>query len=304
MPVPRIPRRVTAVAGLLAVGLVPLLAACGGDDTSTTPAASSTPSASANTALAGLVPKAIAADGTITVGTDTTYAPSEVLAADGKTVTGFDIELFTAVAAQLGLEAKYVSTPFPTLINAVQSGKYEIGVSSFTVNPQREKVVDMVSYFNAGTQWAAQKGNPSGIQPDNACGKRVAVQKGTVQVDDVTARSTRCTSDGKPAITVDQYQGQDQATASVVSGKDDAMLADSPVVAYAVKQSGGKLESLGDIYLAAPYGYVIKKGQAGFVHAVSGAVEQLIKDGTYEKILTKWGVQQGAVDHSEINPVV
>lgn len=303
MPLPNMRYRLVA-AGLGVSSL--LLAACGGgSSTTTTSGASGTPATpTKDAALAALVPSSISSDGTITVGTDTTYAPNEFLAADGKTVTGFDIELFTAVAAKLGLKAHYVSTPFPTLINAVLSGKYEIGVSSFTVNAEREKTVDMVSYFSAGTQWATQKGNPAGIQPDQACGKRVAVQKGTVQVDDVTARSKRCTADGKPGITIDQYQGQDQATASVVSGKDDAMLADSPIGAYAVKQAGGKLETLGPIYQAAPYGYVIKKGQGAFARAVSAAVDQLIKDGTYLEILKKWGVQQGAVTGSQLNPIV
>lgn len=303
MPLPNMRYRLVA-AGLGVASL--LLAACGGgSSTTTTSGASGTPATpTKDAALAALVPSSISSDGTITVGTDTTYAPNEFLAADGKTVTGFDIELFTAVAAKLGLKAHYVSTPFPTLINAVLSGKYEIGVSSFTVNAEREKTVDMVSYFSAGTQWATQKGNPAGIQPDQACGKRVAVQKGTVQVDDVTARSKRCTADGKPGITIDQYQGQDQATASVVSGKDDAMLADSPIGAYAVKQAAGKLETLGPIYQAAPYGYVIKKGQGAFARAVSAAVDQLIKDGTYLEILKKWGVQQGAVTGSQLNPIV
>ena len=86
------------------------------------------------------------------------------------------------------------------------------------------------------------------------------MQTGTVQVDDITARSKKCTDAGKPAITIDQYQAQSDATAAVVSGKDDAMLADSPVGAYAVKQTNGQLELLGDIYESAPYGYVVDEG--------------------------------------------
>lgn len=291
--------RAAAVAALVAL----VLAACGGDDTAETKAGAS-PTTSKDTALAAMVPAGISSDGTITVGTDSTYAPNEFLAADGKTVVGFDIDLFNAVAAKLGLKTKYVSAPFPNLIPSMQSGKYEIGVSSFTINPDRLKVVDMVGYFSAGTQWATKKGNPSGVLPDNACGKRVAVQKGTVQVDDITARSKKCESAGKPKITIDQYQGQDQATSSVVSGKDDAMLADSPVAAYAVKQTSGKLELAGDIYDAAPYGYAFQKGQGQFPQAVAGAVNALIQDGSYKTILEKWGVEQGAITTAQVNPSV
>jgi polar amino acid transport system substrate-binding protein len=88
----------------------------------------------------------------------------------------------------------------------------------------------------------------------------------------------------------------------VVSGKDDAMLADSPVLAYAVKQTNGQLELLGDIYDAAPYGYVIEKDQTEFAQAVADAVQALITDGTYKTILDKWGVGAGAIDSPAVNP--
>ena len=133
----------------------------------------------------------------------------------------------------------------------------------------------MVSYFSAGTLWATKKGNPTKITPDDACGKKVAVQKATVQVDDITARSDKCKTAGKPGIQIDQYQGQDQATAAVVSGKDEAMLADSPVIAYAVKQTNGQLEKLGSIYDSAPYGYVVQKKDTAFADALAGAVAAL-----------------------------
>ena len=291
---------------IVSVGIaVALLAAgCGGDDTGSSPQTPSSPTAQVteDPDLAKMVPSGIAEDGVVTVGIDATYAPNEFLAADGKTVQGFDVDLFNAVAAKLGLKTKYSPAPFDNIIPSVQSGKYEIGVSSFTINPERLEVVDMVSYYAAGTAWATQKGNPSGISPDDACGKRVAVQRGTVQIEDVTGRSEECTNAGKPAIAIDQYQGQDQATSAVVSGKDDAMLADSPIIAYAVKQTGGKMEQLGDIYDSAPYGYVIKQEQGEFALAVSDAVNTLIEDGTYVEVLDTWGVGQGAVARSEVNP--
>ena len=88
----------------------------------------------------------------------------------------------------------------------------------------------------------------------------------------------------------------------MVSGKDDATLADSPVMAYAVKQTNGQLELLGDAYDTYFYGSVIKKGQDEFGQAVADAVKALITDGTYKTILGKWGVQSGAIDNSAVNP--
>jgi polar amino acid transport system substrate-binding protein len=294
-------RRWRLLAG--GVGLAFVLAACGSNEPSGGGATGTTAATAVDQALAAKVPDAIKSDGKILVGTDATYAPSEFLDTDGKTVVGFDVDLFNAVAAKLGLKAEFQSAKFDAIIPGVQSGKYEIGVSSFTINDERKKQVNMVSYFSAGTQWAAKKGNPSGIQPDAACGKKVAVQTSTVQdTDDLPKRLKECTSGGKPAFTVDRYQDQGQATAAVVTGKDDAMLADSPVVAYAVKQSKDQLEALGDIYEAAPYGYVVKKDQTDFAEALSGAVSALITDGSYKTILQKWGVDAGGIDSSAVNP--
>jgi polar amino acid transport system substrate-binding protein len=271
----------------------------GGGSTGTTAGAAP----AVDEALAAKVPDAIKSDGKLLIGTDATYAPNEFLDTDGKTVIGFDVDLFNAVAAKLGLQTQWQPSKFADIIPGVQSAKYEAGVSSFTINDERKQQANMISYFNAGTQWGAKKGNPTGVQPDNACGKKVAVQTATVQeTEDLPQRDKDCKSAGNPAITIDSYQDQGQATAAVVSGKDDAMLADSPVLAYAVKQTNGQLELLGDIYDAAPYGYVVEKDQTEFAQAIADAVKALITDGTYKTILEKWGVQAGAIDNPAVNP--
>ena len=277
------------------------MTACGeesGDAGSTT----TVPSASADTSLADKVPAEIKAAGKLTIGTDASYAPSEYLDADGKTIIGFDVDLFNAVAQKLGLTTEWQAATFDSIIPGVGTGKYNVGVSSFTVNAERLKEATMVSYFSAGTQWAAKAG--ATITPDDACGKKIAVQTATVQVDDITARSKKCTGAGKPKITIEQYQAQSDATNAVVTGKDDAMLADSPVGAYAVKQTNGQLALVGDIYDSAPYGYVLPKAQADFGAAIEAALKALIADGTYKTILTKWGVEAGAVTDPAVNPQV
>jgi polar amino acid transport system substrate-binding protein len=294
-----------ALLGLM-LAVVLVAAGCGDDgadggSTETTAGAGAAPAV--DEALAAKVPDAVKSDGKLVIGTDPTYAPNEFLDTDGKTVVGFDVDLFNAVAAKLGLQTEWQPSKFADIIPGIQSGKYEAGVSSFTINDERKEQVNMPSYFSAGTQWGTKTGNPNGVQPDDACGKKVAVQTGTVQeTEDLPKRQEACKSAGKPAITIDSYQDQGQATAAVVSGKDDAMLADSPVLAYAVKQTNGQLELLGDIYDSAPYGYVIEKDQTEFAQAIADAVAALITDGTYKTILDKWGVQAGAIDNPAVNP--
>mgnify|MGYP000973290055 FL=1 len=291
------------MAALMAAGAM-ALTACGGDSgsSSSSPAPSgSAPAVTADDALAAKVPAAVKDSGTLLFGTDASYAPSEFLAEDGKTITGFDVDLGNAIAAKLGLQGKWENASFDSLIVGVENGKFNASMSSFTVNPEREKQVNMITYFNAGTAWAVQTGNPSGISADDACGKTVAVQKATVQVDDIEARNADCKSAGKPEISIQQYGLQSEATTAVVSGKADAMLADSPVVAYAIQQSG-KREQLGDVYDAAPYGIVVPKDETDFASAIQGAVDALIQDGTYGAILDQWGVSNGAIESSEVNP--
>ena len=275
------------------------MAACGSESTGT---GNSGPvsNASADTSLADKVPADIKAAGKVTIGTDSSYAPNEFLDADGKTVIGFDVDLFNAVAQKLGLTTSWQSATFESIIPGVSSGKYNVGISSFTINAKREKEVTMISYFNVGTQWAAKTGVT--INPDDVCGKKIAVQTATVQVDDVNARSKKCTDAGKAKITVDQYQKQSDATNAVVTGKDEAMLADSPVIVYAVKQTNGQLALVGDMYDAAPYGYAVAKGQTGLADAIVQAVKALIADGTYKTILDKWGVGAGAISTPAVNP--
>ena len=296
------------IAGLATAGLA--LSACGSDtlDTSNSPSSSSTSSssssASVDPALAAKVPAKIKSAGKIVVGSDASYAPNEFTDTDGKTIIGMDVDLFSAVAAKFGLKAEFHNAGFDTIILGVTSGKYDVGVSSFTVNAEREKQVNMVSYFNAGTQWAVKKGNPKKVDPANACGLNIGVQKGTVQIDDLTKRSKECTSKGKPAIKQIIDADQSKVTASVISGKSDAMLADSPVGLYAVKQTGGQLEALGEIYDAAPYGFVVPKAETEFAQAIADALKSMQADGSYKATLAKWGNDSGAITDFAVNPSV
>ena len=252
-------------------------------------------------ALAAMVPASVSADGKIVVGTDASYAPNEFTAPDGTTVIGMDVDLGTAVAEKLGLKAEFQNSNFDGIIPGITGKRYELGMSSFTINDERVKSVDMVSYFSAGTSLAVAKGNPDGITgADALCGKAVGVQTGTVQAEDIVKRNTACTAAGKPAIAVTQLQAQSDVTLALASKRIVAMLADSPVVAYAVTTTEGALEVVGTPYDTAPYGIVLAKNQGDYAKAVQGAVQALIGDGTYAAILKKWNVDAGAIPTSEV----
>ncbi|TYB46836.1 ABC transporter substrate-binding protein [Actinomadura chibensis] len=290
-------RRALAAGALVLTGALALSACGDGDDSGSVSPASST---SADSKLAALVPDAIKSDGKISVGVDASYPPNESVDPGSQKIVGWDVDLFDAVAAKLGLKTEYHNAGFDTIIPGVQSGKYEAGVSSFTDTKEREQAVDFVTYYSAGTAWATLKGNPKGVNPDDACGKSIGVQQGTVQVDDLKARSKKCTDAGKPAIKSVVRKQQTEVNNDLVAGKVDAMAADSPIVGDAVKKTG-KLEIIGQVYDTAPYGYTLGKNSGQFKEAVLGALKALIADGTYKKILTDNGVESGAITEPALN---
>lgn len=249
-------------------------------------------------AAAALLPDAIAERGTLIVGTDPTYAPNEFKDDSGQPI-GWGIEIAAAVAAKLGLDVEYQVSKFDNIIPSITGGKVDIGESSFTDTVEREKQVDFVNYYEAGIQWASAAGKD--VDPDDACGLKVAVQATTYEdTDEVPAKSDACVAAGKPAIEKLQYDTQDAATNAVALGQADALSADSPVTLYAIEQTDGKLQAAGESFDVAPYGIAVAK-DSGMAEAVQAALQSMVDDGTYGDILDEWGVADGGVDEITIN---
>lgn len=288
------PVAVLAAAALLLTGCV--------NNSVATPAESGGSSSAAvakDDAAAKLLPDDIVKSGKLVLGTDATYAPNEFKDADGKPI-GWEIELADAMAAKLGLTTEYQLAKFDNIIPSITGGKYDAGLSSFFDTKERQKQVDMIDYYTAGIQWAAPAGKT--VDPDNACGLKLAVQNGTTEaLDDGPAKSQACVDAGKAPIELLGYDTQDDATAAVALGRADAMSADSPVTQYAVSKSSGKLETAGDVYSVFLYGMPIAKDRGTLGKALEAALTSLIDDGTYKAILSKWGVEQGGLDKISIN---
>jgi polar amino acid transport system substrate-binding protein len=260
-----------------------------------------TASGGADATAAGLVPADIKSKGTLTVAADASYAPNEFFASDGKTVQGMDPDLAKAIAAKLGLKAKVVNATFDGIIPGLAADKYDLGMSSFTDTKEREQTVDFVTYFSAGTSFYTKaQGGPAITDLASLCGHKVAAEKGTTQADDAAAQSKKCKADGKAAVAVSVFPDQNGANLALNSGRADVGMADSPVADYQVKQSGGQFKLVGQTYGAAPYGIAIPKGN-GMAPAVKSALTALMTDGTYKTILTKWGVEHGAITTPVIN---
>ena len=296
-------RRVLTTVATLASAAA-LIGGCGSSGSSSE--ATSTPAGSAaeNAAAAKLVPAAVKSKGTLRVAADATYPPNESIAKNGKTVVGMDADLAKAIGGALGLKVSVVNGTFDSIIPGLASGKYDLGMSSFTDTKEREKTVDFVTYFTAGTSfYVKSQGGPLVTGLADLCGRRVAVEKGTTQAADVTAQSKKCVAAGKPAVKLSVFPDQNGANLAINSGRADIGMADSPVAAYQVSKSGGQFKVVGKPYGTAPYGIAIPKGN-GMDKAVLAAVKALMADGRYAAILKRWGVLNGAIRSPQINGAI
>ncbi|MFL6241255.1 MAG: ABC transporter substrate-binding protein [Actinomycetes bacterium] len=299
-------RRATVGALSAAVALT-LVTACGrsgggSSGASTTPSASSAKDAT----IAAEVPSALRSKGQLTVATDASYPPNEFFGPDNKTIVGMDADLGHSLGQVLGLPFTFANVSFDSIIPNLGS-RYDLGMSSFTDNKKREQQVSMVTYFSAATSFVVQSSSKVTITGlDSLCGLSVAVEKGTTQLDDATAQSAKCTQAGKKKVTVQPYPDENGVNLALSSGRANVLLADSPVNDYLVKKSNGQFKLAGPKYGTAPYGIAVPKGASytGLDKAVLDALKKLMADGTYQQILTKWGIQAGAISNPVINGAV
>lgn len=265
-------------------------------------------SVSADSAAAAQVPATYKSKGTLTIASDASYAPNEFTAQGSGDIIGMDVDLGNAIAQTLGLKAKFVNASFDGILAGIQAGRYDLGMSSFTDTKEREQTVDFVTYFSAGTSTMVTKCNPKNIQSiTDLCGKTVGAEQGTTQLDQLTKADVdgsvvkQCQSAGKPAPNAQGFPKQTDVNSALQAGRIDAYLADSPVVDYALAQTGGVFKKVGGDLDTAPYGIAVPKTGGTLKNAIQAAVQKLMDDGTYKQILTHWGVDSGAIQKAELN---
>ncbi|WLW52266.1 ABC transporter substrate-binding protein [Streptomyces sp. YU58] len=300
-----------AAVGAIAVAGALLLTGCG--DQTKDKGKDSGSASTSSAPLADKLPQPIRDKGVIKVGSDIAYAPVEFKDSSGKTV-GIDPDLAAAMGKQLGVKFEFENGTFDTLITGLRSKRYDIAMSAMTDTKDRQegidsdtgkKVgegVDFVDYFTAGVSIYTQKGKNTDIKTwSDLCGKKIVVQRGTVSEDLAKSEAKKCT--GGKTITIEPFDNDQQAQTRLRAGGADAGSSDFPVAAYAVKTSGGgkDFQIVGEQVEAAPYGIAVAKDQTQLRDALKAALDAIIKNGEYDKILTKWGVTDGAVTTATVN---
>jgi polar amino acid transport system substrate-binding protein len=294
----RIPR-LTGWVAVVAVASI-ALGGCGGGGKKSS-SAPSTAAVHKDAKVAAEVPAAVRKKGALTVAADASYPPNEFIGPDGKTVVGMDPDLASALGDVMGLKLNVANVTFDAIIPGLAAKKYDLGMSSFTDTREREKTVDFVTYFSAGSSFYVKaNGGPAINGLADLCGHKVAAEKGTTQAADATKQSKECKAAGKPEVKLLVFPDQNGANLALSSGRAEIGMADSPVAAYQVKKTNGEFKLIGKTYGPFPYGIAIPKND-GMAKPILDSMKDLISNGTYSAILKKWGIQAGAITNPTIN---
>ncbi|MFF5537566.1 transporter substrate-binding domain-containing protein [Streptomyces cinerochromogenes] len=227
--------------------------------------------------------------------------PGTTYLSDGKTLTGQDVDFTKAVARVLGIRLKVEQAGFEAILPALDSGKYDVGASNFGVTDERRKTIDFVTYINDGQGFATREDSRLGKITDlkQLCGLNVATGAGTTFEATLEENKHLCTDAGKKAYQVQTYAEQSAIWSSLQQGRSDVVMSTINGLRYAVAHQQG-LKFLNE-YHRLDVGFAFKKGTK-LAPAFQAAVNKLLSDGTYDRILKKWGTTGSAIKQSRISP--
>jgi polar amino acid transport system substrate-binding protein len=241
----------------------------------------------------------------IKAGSITNSPPMISYASDGTTLQGAIVDLAAAMSQKMGRQIVFESIPFAGLLPAMEAKRIDITFTLMNDTPEREKILDFVDFFNLGTMLLIKKGNPDHVESlETMCGKTVSTVQGSTQIALVDEMSAKCKAAGKPPIENLQYSQPSDARLQVQTGHVAAFLGNTPVMVYLAKTAGdGTIFDIvrGHEYQPVPLGIGVAKSNTALRDELEKALDALIADGTYRKILEKHGVESGAITSATIN---
>ena len=246
------------------------------------------------------LPADIKAKGKIVFATDPTDPPFQFFSADNDLI-GAEIDLANAVGKVLGVKVEFVTSGFSAIIPGVEAGRFDASVSAFADRVARQKIVDFVDYFNSSRAFLFRKGTLPTVKTEaDLCGLKVGVPAGTTMATAIVGLSTNCTTAGKAAIAYAIYPDQATTVLAVRSGRADLTILSAHVSSWWQQNAGDELEIVlrpdqgNDIN-----GMVVRKG--GLVNVMQKAIQQLMNDGTFKTIFTKWNIEKLTRSPATIN---
>jgi polar amino acid transport system substrate-binding protein len=257
--------------------------------------------------IAAEVPDAIRKRGTLEiVGSSGNAPPLDFYATDDKTVIGVEPDIASLVANVLGLKPHLNTVSWENIFVGLDSGKYDAGFGNITDTEERKDKYDFATYRKDNLAFEAKKGSGLKVSgPKDVAGKTVAVSSGTNQEKLLVDWSKQDQKAGLKPVDIKYYQSQSDTYLALLSGRIDLFLGPNPTAAYHVA-SAGKTEIAGTYSGAGPtlQGLIAAttKKDNGLVKPLNDALNVIIKNGTYAKVLGRWGLSNEAVPASRINP--
>jgi len=230
-------------------------------------------------ALAALfVSGAPAAAQDLVVATDTAFVPFEFR--EGDRYVGFDIDLWDAIAQEIGVTYQLQPMDFSGIIPALQTGQVDVALAGITINEERKQAVDFSDgYYDSGLLLMVPV--DSDIESaDDLAGKTLAVKTGT--------SSSQYAEEHFIDTTLRKFPNIDNAYLELQTGRVDAAMHDTPNVLYYIANAGqDRVKAVGEQMMGHEYGIAFPKGSE-LTEKVNAALEKLKSDGTYDAIYEKW----------------
>jgi polar amino acid transport system substrate-binding protein len=258
---------------------------------------------SAWTADAATLPASIAAKGSIVAAIVPNYPPLDLRDPATNALSGFDVDLGEALAHQLGVKLVWQETSFQEMIPALRTKRVDIILSGMTDLASRHDSASFVDYLRSGPQFFTQASRAKEF-PDMLalCGKSVGTSRRTSFPAEIAVWSdAHCTPAGKPAVKVVGTEGSADARTQLKQGRIDAALQGNETLPYVMAQEPNTYAPIGEPIAYQLTGIGVATDDAALQQALSGALAQLIADGTYQKLLQKWSLSPNAVQKATVN---
>jgi polar amino acid transport system substrate-binding protein len=253
-------------------------------------------------AIADMLPAEIQEAGVVRVASGVSFPPMEFFDTDNETVLGFDADLGKALGEVLGVEFEFHNTNFDGIIGGLTADRYDLALTSMIDKKERQASVDFVDYLNSGLAFMTLKDNPEGLTSEtDLCGKAVAVEKaatGDLVADDLSAD---CEQAGDEPLDKLPFPDQASAVQALSSGRADAVLALDVTLAYNVSQDPDSFEIPAEPFGLLPVGIPVPKDDTELRDAVQAALQKVQEEGVYDELLTKWNLEDQALEGAPIN---
>ena len=292
----------TKIVAAMGVAILTVaLTACGGQTNSAGVTSYNLDAIKSDPEIVAMVPQANR--DTLRVAMDIPYSPAMFLDDQNQPI-GYEVDVVKALARVMGVtNLEIIDEDFDAIIPLVNDGTYDVGMASITINKHRLYQANLVAYIQAGYIYGTQAGNPQNFDPADPCGRKVGVKSDTSQAETLYQTSESCVKAGKPAIQIVPDADQSKLVEQVATGTLDAIIGESPNLAYDESQNEN-FALAGEAFQVAPQGPATAKDNVELAKAMQAGLQRMMDTGLLKDVLAPWGEEFIALNYATLNPPI